>query len=97
MPSYGKNGIKLVPFAQIRPSLLDDRRQPAACDAVGRSWAIIWVGGWIQDTVHWQVSPPNRSTVRLPSEGWFLDGGGRSKACDGGNDNAANEMRPAIH
>ena len=80
MPSLGKNGNKLVLVAKIRQSLLDDIRQPAACDAVGRGWAMIWVGGWIQDTVHWQVSPPNRSTVRLPSEGWFLDGGGRSEA-----------------
>jgi hypothetical protein len=41
---------------------------------------MIWVGGWTEDTVRWPVSPPNESTVRLPSGGWFLEGGGRSEA-----------------
>jgi hypothetical protein len=93
MPLYCKNGKQSRSGRQIRPSFLDGRHQPTACDAVGRGSAMIWMGAWIQDTERWPVSPPSGSSVRLPSRGWYLERGAR----DRGNDNAANEMFPAIH
>src|ERR1035438_8277390 len=93
MPLYCKNGKQSRSGRQIRPSFLDGRHQPTACDAVGRGSAMIWMGAWIEDTERWPVSPPSGSSVRLPSRGWYLERGAR----DRGNDNAANEMFPAIH